>query len=137
MNYDGYLATAGINVGEQGYFDTESNVSLYQFERLFQLLSFKEEYKSRLLLAITGSSPDGSITSTNFQKELVRIVRFMLLNISTVKGHTVSLSCYFEKGEHRRKSNGLLKLGKDLKVFVHPSIKLAEFRALLTSYPAF
>ncbi|CAF3183466.1 unnamed protein product, partial [Rotaria sp. Silwood2] len=43
LNFNRFSATAGINVGEQGYFD---NVTiLCQFERLFQLLPFKKEYK--------------------------------------------------------------------------------------------
>ena len=43
INYDGYSAMAGINVDEQGYFDDQT--ILAPFERLFQLLPFKEEYK--------------------------------------------------------------------------------------------
>ena len=41
--YVGYSPTAGINVGEDAYFDNEA--ILKQFERMFQMLSFKAAFK--------------------------------------------------------------------------------------------
>ena len=43
IHYDKYSATVGINLGYNLYFDNET--ILNQFERLFQLLPFKTEYK--------------------------------------------------------------------------------------------
>ena len=43
IHYVQYSATAGINLGYDMYFDNETILS--QFERLFQLLPFKAEYK--------------------------------------------------------------------------------------------
>ena len=42
-NFVNFSAAAGVNVGQDGYFDNDS--ILYQFERLFQLLSYKKDFK--------------------------------------------------------------------------------------------
>ena len=53
------------------------------------------------------------------------------------QGQLISVSCYFENGEHKGKSKGLLHLANDLQVSIHSSIKLSELRALLSKHPAF
>ena len=45
LNFVNCSAIAEIHVGQDGYFDTDT--ILYQFERLFQLLSYKKDFKNR------------------------------------------------------------------------------------------
>ncbi|CAF4543864.1 unnamed protein product, partial [Didymodactylos carnosus] len=47
VNYVKNTATGSINVGEDNYFD--NIMILRQFERMFQLLEFKTEYKNHRL----------------------------------------------------------------------------------------
>ncbi|CAF1057522.1 unnamed protein product, partial [Rotaria magnacalcarata] len=47
LNYLKNSATAGINVGQEGYFNNET--ILAQFERLFMLLPFKEAFKDHIV----------------------------------------------------------------------------------------
>ncbi len=138
LNYDGYSATAGINVGEQGYFDNET--ILHQFERLFQLLSFKKEYKDHDIEIVVDNARTHSACEYNineFRKGIGKNCPVHALEYLDHEGHTISVPCYFEKGENQGKSKGLLELAKDLKVSVHSSIKLPELRALLANHPAF
>ena len=44
VNYLDRTATASINIGTDAYFDNDT--ILDQFERLFQMLEFKQEYKN-------------------------------------------------------------------------------------------
>ena len=74
---------------------------------------------------------------TILEKELVQNAPVHALEYLDHQSRTVSVSCYFDKGEHRGKSKELLELVKDLKVSLHSSMKLPEFRALLADYPAF
>jgi hypothetical protein len=43
IHYEGYSCTGGIVPGQEGYLDNQK--VLEQFERLFQMLKFKNEYK--------------------------------------------------------------------------------------------
>ena len=53
------------------------------------------------------------------------------------QARTISVSCYFDRGEHWGKSKGLLELAKDLKVSVYSSMKLPGRRPLVADYPDF
>ena len=44
LNFVNCSATSGINVGQDGYFGNDT--ILCQFERLFQLLSYKKDFKN-------------------------------------------------------------------------------------------
>ena len=54
LNYVENLATAGINVGQDGYFDNATILS--QFERLFMLLSFKDGFKGHEIEVIVDNT---------------------------------------------------------------------------------
>ena len=138
LRYDGYSARAGINVGEQGYFDNDT--ILCQFERLFQLLQFKEEYQGHDIEVVvdnarTHSAREYSIN--DFGKGVGTKCPVDAIEFVDHQGQLVSVSCYFENGEHKGKSKGLLHLANDLQVSIHSSIKLSELRALLSKHPAF
>ena len=129
LNYDGYLATVGINTAEQGYFNNET--SLYQFEQLFQVLSFKEEYKSHDIEVVVDNARIHSARKyiiNRFGEGIATNYPAPALEYLDREGHTTSVSYYSEKDEHRGKSNGLLKLAKDLSVY--PSFNQASRTSL-------
>ena len=120
LHYDGYSAKAGINVGEQAYFDNDT--ILCQFERLFQLLQFKEEYQGRDIEVVvdnarTHSAREYSIN--DFGKGVGTKCPVDAIEFVDHQGQLVSVSCYFENGEHKGKSKGLLHLVNDLQVPIH------------------
>ena len=138
ISYDGYSATAGINMGKQGYFDNPRILS--QFEHLFQLLPFKEEYKDHEIGVVVDNVRTYSAREYNlndFGKGISTKCPVHALEYLDHQDRTVSVSCYFDKGEHREKSKRLLELAKDLKVSVHSSMKLPEVWALLADHPTF
>ena len=73
----------------------------------------------------------------DFEKGIGRKCPIHVLEYLDHQGRTVFVSCYFDKGEHRGTSNGLLELAKDLNVSVDSSTKLPELHAFLTDHPAF
>ena len=84
--YDDYSARAGINVGEQGYFDI--GTILAQFERLFQLVGFKEEFKGHEIEVVVDNARTHSAREYNisdFGKKLALSVPLMQLHTLTNK----------------------------------------------------
>ena len=131
-------ATAGISVGQDGYFDNDT--ILYQFERLFQLLSYKKDFKGHEIEIIvdnarTHSAKEYSIN--NFNKGIGTRCPVSAIEYVDDQNQDVSIACYFANGEHRGKSKGLLMLSKDLSVSVHQPVKLTELRTILANHPAF
>ena len=138
LHYDGYSARARINVGEQGHFDNDT--ILCQFERLFQLFQFKEEYQGHNIEVVvdnarTHSAREYSIH--NFGKCVVTKCPVDTIEFVDRQDHLVSVSCFFESGEHKGKSKGLLELTNNLQVPIYSSIKLSELRVLLLKHLAF
>ncbi|CAF1384088.1 unnamed protein product [Adineta ricciae] len=138
LNYVGNSATAGINVGIEGYFDNQTILS--QFERFFQLISFKQDFKGHEIVVIvdnarTHSAREYSINE--FSKGIGTNCPVDSIDYVDHTGKFISISYRFTTGEYRGKTKGLLVLAKDLGVDVHPSIKLVDLRALLAQHPAF
>ncbi|CAF3407145.1 unnamed protein product [Rotaria socialis] len=131
-------ATAGINVGIEGYFDNGTILS--QFERFFQLISFKQDFKGHDIVVVvdnarTHSAREYSINE--FSKGIGTKCPADSIDYVDHTGKLVSISCSFTTGEYRGKTKGLLQLAKELKVPVRHSINLVELRALLAQHPAF
>ena len=131
-------ASAGINVGEEGYFNNE--IILAQSEHLFMLLPFKKAFDDHVLEievdnARTHAAKAYSINDFSKSIRTQRPVNF--IHYFNDDGQLVSISCYFLKVEHKRKSRGLVELSKDLNMPISSSMKLAEIRNILSSHPAF
>ena len=138
LNFVNCSATAGINVGQGGYFDNDT--ILYQFERLFQLLSYKKDFKDHEIEIIVDSARTRSAKEysiNDFGKGIGTRCPVSAIEYVDDQNQDVSISCYFASGEHRGKLKGLLMLAKDLGVSVDPSVKLAELCTSLASRPAF
>lgn len=54
LTYTERSATASINVGQEGYFDNAT--VLKQFERLFQLLEFKQEFENHAIECVVDNA---------------------------------------------------------------------------------
>ena len=138
LNYVGNSATASINVGVDGYFDNET--ILLQFERLFQLISFKEDFKGHQVEVVVDNARTHSMREysiNKFGKGIGTKCSVDSIEYIDATGKFISISCRFETGEHRGKTNGLLELAKELNVSIRPSVKLNEIRTLLGQHPAF
>ena len=113
---------------------------MYQFERSFQLLSYKKNFKDHEIEIIvdnarTHSAKEYSIN--DFGKGIGKRCPVSAIEYVDDQNQHVSISCYFANGKHRGTSNGLLMLAKDLGVSFHPSVKLAELHTIFASHPAF
>ena len=138
INYLKNSASAGISVGEEGYFNNET--ILAQFERLFMLLPFKKAFDDHVVeIAIdnarTHTAKEYSIN--DFSKGIGTQCPVDFIHYFNDHGQLVSISCYFLQGEHKGKSKGLVELSKDLSMPISSSMKLAEIRNILSSHSAF
>jgi hypothetical protein len=54
LNYAENSATAGINVGQEGYFDNSTILS--QFQQLFMLLAFKSDFNGHEIEVVVNNA---------------------------------------------------------------------------------
>ncbi|CAF2737794.1 unnamed protein product [Rotaria sp. Silwood2] len=138
LSYFNNSATAGINVGQEVYFNNET--ILAQFERLFMLLPFKEAFKDHIVEIIVDNAKTHSAKSysiNDFSKGIGTKCSVDSIEYTDDNGQLVSVSCYFSKGQHKGLSKGLVELARDLKVPISPSMKLPEIRTRLSTHSAF
>ncbi|CAF2556502.1 unnamed protein product [Rotaria sp. Silwood2] len=138
IKYIGYSATAGINLGYDVYFDNET--ILNQFERLFQLLPFKAEYKEHDFEIIVDNARTHSakeFSLNDFSKGIGTRCRGDSIEFIDDDGKNQRLPCFFSSGENKGKSKGLLVLAKELKLDVDNNIKLDDLQRLLSNHSAF
>ena len=133
INYEKDSATAAINVGDENYIDNQTILS--QFERLFQLLPFKE-YKNHSFVCLVDDAR--TYTAVEFS---VNDFRIKLGN-----KYPVDKADYIDENNKKRTiecydgdgcSEGLLALAYELNVFVPGKYKLNELKLLLSKHAAF
>jgi hypothetical protein len=137
VNYMDRTATSAINVGSDMYFDNE--IILSQFQRLFQMLEFKTEYKNHQIDILV----DNARTHTacqysihDFGKSIgtrcpVDVIEY---DEDDVKK---TIQCYFHSGPNKNKSKGLWEIAKELNIALPSKCSLVQLRELLNRHPAF
>jgi len=138
VNYRNRTATASINIGTDAYFDNDT--ILEQFERLFQMLEFKQDYKGNQIEIIV----DNARTHTTKAYSLLEFAkgighRCPIEKIEYVdeNGAIKVIDCYFKQGPYKDQSKGLAELAKELGVQLPPKAKLDEIREELSKHRAF
>ncbi|CAF4180647.1 unnamed protein product [Rotaria sp. Silwood2] len=138
VNYLDRTATASINIGTDAYFDNDT--ILGQFERLFQMLEFKQEYKDNQIEIIADNARTHTTKSYSLQDFGKTIgTRCPVEQIEYVDENNRKkvIDCYFKEGEYKGKSKGLVQLCKDLDAQLPAKIKLDEIIKILSTHPAF
>jgi hypothetical protein len=132
--YEERTASATLNIGGNSYFDNEA--ILKQFERLFQLLRFKEDYKDHDFVCLV----DNARTHTAAEYTVDQFAmkpggRCPVNTIEYVDNQNVRriINCYDQDGE----SKGLLKLANELHLHVPRRCKLPELKMIVSEHPAF
>ena len=86
LNKMEHSATAGINVEQDGYFD--NNSVLTQFDRLFMVLSFKEDFKDHEIEVVVDNARTHSAREysvNDFSKDVDTKCLVMLSNMLIIK----------------------------------------------------
>lgn len=129
LNYVERSTTALIHVGKDSYFDNMT--ILEQFERLFQLLQYKEEYKGHRIERIVDNARSHTVKSIGTRCPIDKI------EYVDSKGTSQTLHCYFQSGPNQGKSKGLLAIAKELELVIPSTIKLVDLQKMLANHPAF
>ena len=114
VNYINHTASATISIGTDSYFDNDA--ILLQFERLFQMLQFKSEYKSHYIDILV----DNARTHTarqysiyDFGKNINTRCPVNQIEFTDENGVKKLIYCYFQSGPNKNKSKGLLELPRN------------------------
>ena len=138
VDYLSRTATASINIGTDAYFNNDTILS--QFERLFQMLEFKQAYKDHDIEIIVDNARTHTAKVYSLQDFRKGIgTQCPVEKIEYVDGNGVRqvIDCYFKQGPNKGKSKGLVELCKDLNVKLPDKVILAEIHELLSKHPAF
>jgi hypothetical protein len=137
MKYLPRSATASIDIGVDAYFD---NVTiLLQFERLFQLLQFKEEFRGFDVELVVDNSRTHTAKSHSvhdFSKGIGAQCKVDTIDYIE-NGKPKVLHCRFQNGVNQGKTKGLLEIAKELNVKLPTKINLGDLRSLMAEHPAF
>ncbi|CAF1508602.1 unnamed protein product, partial [Didymodactylos carnosus] len=137
--YEKFSASAAINIGSDLYMDNE--LILEQFERLFQMLQFKEEYKTHTIEVLvdnarTHTSKKFSVNDFNM-KPGTRCPVQSIEYLDPATNQRKTINCYFTDGENKGKSRGLLNIALNLGLKVPLNCKLQQLKELVSQHPAF
>jgi hypothetical protein len=138
LDYVERTATASINIGSDAYFNNET--ILNQFERLCQMLEFKQYYKKHQIDIIADNARTHTAKAyslQDFRKSVGGHCTVDCIEYLDEDGNPHIIDCYFKDGENKGKSKGLIEICKDLGIQLPPKIKLEEIRELLSGHPAF
>ncbi|CAF4327610.1 unnamed protein product [Rotaria magnacalcarata] len=138
IRYGKYSATAFAHLGVDAYFD--NSVILLQFERLFKLLKFKEEYQHHnieILVdnATTHTAKNYSIN--DFGKRSGTRCPVSSIEYLNDNDEMQILECYCQSGPKKGQSKGLLSIAMELGLPVAPNITLDELKLALSKQRAF
>ncbi|CAF1102923.1 unnamed protein product [Didymodactylos carnosus] len=115
VNYLRRTPTASINIGTDAYFGNDKILS--QFERLFQMLEFKQEYKNNQIEIIVDNASAHTAKAYSLQdfgKNIGTRCPVKQIEYIDENGAIKVIDCYFQRGQNKDKSKGLVELCKDL-----------------------
>ncbi|CAF1103720.1 unnamed protein product [Rotaria magnacalcarata] len=129
INYERNSVSAAISVGGDNYFDNQDILS--KFKRLFQLLTFKNEYKNHDFVCLLENARTHTAADMHINDFAMRPrTRSPLDKIDYIDENNKkqAIECYDDDGY----SKGLLALAYKLNVFVPRKCKLNELKLLLS-----
>jgi hypothetical protein len=138
LRFEKYSATVTAHLSVDSYFD--NNTILLQFERLFKLLQFKEEYQNHKIQILVDNARTHSIkpfSINDFSKSPGRRCPVSCIEYIDEMNHTRILDCYFQTGPQKGRSNGLLAIALELGFKVSENCKLDELKTILLGHKAF
>ncbi|CAF1284210.1 unnamed protein product [Rotaria sp. Silwood1] len=137
--YEKFSASAAINIGSDLYMDNE--LILEQFERLFQMLQFKEEYKMHTIEVLVDNARTHTSKEFNVDdfgmKPGTRCPVQSIEYLDPATNQQKTINCYFTDGENKGKSRGLLNIAQNLGLKVPLNCKLQQLKELVSQHPAF
>ncbi|CAF2819674.1 unnamed protein product [Rotaria sp. Silwood2] len=125
VNYVDRTTTASINMGTDAYFYNDT--ILGQFERLFQMLEFKQDYKYNQVEIIVDNARTHTTEAYSLQdfgKSIGTRCPVEQIEYVDENGKIQIIDCYFKEGNNKGRSKGLVELCKDLGVQLPAKIKL-------------
>jgi len=138
LRYEKYSATVTAHIGVDPYFD--NNVILLQFERLFKLLQFKEEYRNHkveILVDNARTHTSKPFSINDFGKGIGTRCPVSTLEYVDEMNNLKTIDCFIRSGPEQGKSKGLLAIALELGFKISNNCKLDELKVLLSSHRAF
>ena len=131
LYYEKYSATVAVHSSVDPYFD--NNILSLQFERLFKLLNFKEEYKNHNIEVLVDNARihmTKQLNINDFGRDIgTRCLVSFIEYIDELNNRKI-INCFFQSGLHLGQSKSLLNIALELGFQVSTNCKLEEVYAV-------
>ncbi|CAF1542252.1 unnamed protein product [Adineta ricciae] len=138
LRYEMNSATVTAHLGVDPYFDNET--ILCQFERLFKLLKFKEEYCNHDIEVLVDNARTHTtkpFSINDFGKGIGTRCPVSSIMYIDENNNKKIVDCYFRSGPHGGQSKGLLAIASELGLNVSSDCKLETLKSILSNHRAF
>ena len=138
LRYEKYSATITAHLGVDPYFD--NSIILLQFERLFKLLNFKEEYKNHNIEVLVDNArihTGKPFNINDFGRGIGTRCPVSSIEYIDELNNRKTLNCFFQSGPQKGQSKGLLNMALELGIKVSTNCKLEELKFMLSGHKAF
>lgn len=138
LRYEKYSATVTAHLGVDPYFD--NSIILLQFERLFKLLKFKDEYRNHRVEILVDNARTHTakpFSINDFGKGSGTRCPVSSIEYIDEMNNTKTIDCLIQSGPQKGRSKGLLAIALELGFKVSTNCKLDQLKSLLSSHKAF
>ena len=138
LRYEKYSATITAHLGVDPYFDND--IILLQFERLFKLIQFKEEYQHHIIEILVDNARTHTAKQysiNDFGKRSGTRCPISVIEHIDEMNTPKKIECFFQSGPQKGQSKGLLAIALELSFKVSSNSTLDELRSLLSGHKAF
>ena len=138
LRFEKYSATATAHLGVDPYFD--NSIILLQFEHLFKLLKFKEEYqnhKIEILVDNARTHTTKPFSINDFGRGSGTRCPVSSIEYIDEMNQTKTIDCYFQSGPEKGRSKSLLAITLEIGFKISKNCKLDELKSLLSSHRTF
>lgn len=138
LRYEKYSATVTAHLGVDSYFD--NNIILLQFERLFKLIQFKEEYQHHNIEILVDNARTHTCKQysiNDFGKSSGTRCPIPVIEYIDEMNMSKKIDCFFQSGPQKGQSKGLLAIALELGYKVSSNSTLDELKHILSGHKAF
>lgn len=138
LRYEKNSATVTSYLGADPYFD--NTIILMQFERLFKMLTFKEDYRDHEIEILVDNARTHiarPFSIADFGKGIGTRCPVSSIEHVDDSNNTKVINLLFDSGPHKGLSKGLLNVALELGVKLPKKCKLDEIRSVLSTHQVF
>ena len=138
FRYEKNSPTLTAHLGVDRYFDNA--IILLQFEHLFKMLKFKEEYRDHEIEILVDNARTHTakpFSTNDFGKGVGTRCPVSRIEYVDEGNNAKTIECFFDSGPQKGQSKGVLNIASELGIKLPKDCKLDELKSILSAHRAF